>query len=72
MKTTIHPHVYGTTEECFPLFRCPQCHVVGIITDDQLHGREPITHECGYDLAKDWSKPESETSGEEENGDDED
>jgi Zn ribbon nucleic-acid-binding protein len=37
------------------LLQCPQCQSLGVIDDDQYHGRVSVLCECGYHETKDWS-----------------
>jgi hypothetical protein len=51
------PDIIGTTQEAFPLFRCPNCKRTGTIDEDQFHGRVSVMcGSCDYHETKDWSK----------------
>lgn len=55
----LRPDDIGTTDESFPLFRCPGCKQVGDIDDDEFHGRVSIDcTNCEYHETKDWSESE--------------
>ena len=48
-------------DETLQRLRCPHCGQMGLIDDDQFHGRAPITcfdAECAYTHRRNWSKVE--------------
>lgn len=49
----------GTRMGLYPLFKCPQCKGVGIIDEEQFHGKVSIQcpfAPCTYHETKDWAE----------------
>jgi len=45
--------------------RCPSCGTVGIVDDEQYHGKAPVVcYYCGYRDVHDWSKEPKKEGGE--------